>query len=164
MWSNLTALRQFNINLTGQGSVNGPPVDPGRSFDINENTLAGYGQASFRFGDGDTYADGILGLRVVRTQDDINGTQFAPNAAPAPVNFKNSYTDWLPNLNINIHMGRPWVLRLAATKTLTRPTFQQLNPSLHLDQPPGCSPRRKPIASAPDRRQPVPQSASLEQL
>ena len=140
VWSNLTALRQFNINLTGQGSVNGPPVDPGRSFDINETTLAGYGQASFRFGDGDTYADGILGLRVVRTRDDINGTQFAPNAAPAPVNFKNSYTNWLPNLNINIHMGRPWVLRLAATKTLTRPTFQQLNPSLHLDQPTGCSP------------------------
>jgi len=140
VWSNLTAFRQFNINLTGQGSVNGPPVDPGRSFDINEKTLAGYAQASFRVGQGDTYADGILGLRVVRTRDDINGTQFPPNAAPAPVNFKNSYTNWLPNLNINIHMGRPWVLRLAATKTLTRPTFQQLNPSLHLDQPTGCSP------------------------
>jgi TonB-dependent receptor len=138
--NNLTALRQFNIAITGQGSVNGPPVDPSRSFDINEKTLAGYGQADFRFGDGDTYVDGILGLRAVRTTDDINGTQFAPNLAPVPVNFRNHYTNWLPNLNVNIHMGRPWVLRLAATRTITRPTFQQLNPSLHLDQPNGCSP------------------------
>lgn len=140
VWNNLTQLRQFNINLTGQGSVNGPPVDPGRSFDINEKTLAGYAQANFRIGSGDIYADGILGMRVVRTTDDITGTQFPPSGAPTPVTFHNNYTNWLPNLNINTHFGRQWVLRLAATKTLTRPTFQQLNPSLHLDQPTGCSP------------------------
>jgi TonB-dependent receptor len=91
VWSNLTQLRQFNINLTGQGSVNGPPVDPGRSFDINEKTLAGYAQATFRVGGGETYADGILGMRVVRTSDDINGTQFPPTGAPTPVNFRNHY-------------------------------------------------------------------------
>src|SRR6185369_7969250 len=140
VWSNLTQLRQFNIDLTGQGSINGPPVDPGRSFDINEKTLAGYAQANLRLGSGDIYADGILGMRVVRTTDDITGTQFPPSGAPTPVTFHNNYTNWLPNLNINTHFGRQWVLRLAATKTLTRPTFQQLNPSLHLDQPTGCSP------------------------
>ncbi|HEV2594724.1 MAG TPA: TonB-dependent receptor [Sphingomicrobium sp.] len=139
IWSNLVAFRKWNIGLLGYGSADGPPVDPGRSFDINEKTLAGYGQLNFRVGGSDTFADGILGLRVVQTKDDINGTQFAPNLAPSPVNFRNKYTDWLPNLNINVHMGRPWVLRLAATKTITRPTYQELNPSLHLDQPPGCA-------------------------
>jgi TonB-dependent receptor len=140
VWANLDALRQFNIDLLGYGSLDGPPVDPSRSFDINEKTLAGYGQLNFKVGDGDTYADGILGIRVVQTKDAIQGTQFAPGAAPSPVTFNNKYTDWLPNLNINVHIGRPWVLRLAATKTITRPTFQQLNPSLHLDQPPTCDP------------------------
>jgi TonB-dependent receptor len=145
VWNNLTQLRQFNIGITGQGSVNGPPVDPGRSFAINEKTLAGYGQANFRFGEGETYVDGILGLRVVRTSDDINGTQFINRAPPLPtliqpISVSNKYTNWLPNLNLNVHFGRPWVLRLAATRTITRPTFQQLNPSLHLDQPSGCSP------------------------
>ena len=139
IWSNLTAFRQFNINLVGGGSVNGPPVDPGRSFSINEKTLAGYGQLNFRLGEGETYADGILGLRVVQTKDDITGTLFSPGAAPAPVNYHNQYTDWLPNLNVNVHFGRPWVLRLAATKTITRPTYQQLNPSFHLDLPPNCT-------------------------
>lgn len=140
VWNDLRAFRQFNIDLLGFGSLDGPPVDPGRTFDINEKTLAGYGQVNFRVGGGDTYADGILGVRVVQTKDDIGGTQFNSNGTTAPVNFRNRYTNWLPNLNVNVHMGRPWVLRLAATKTITRPTFQQLNPSLHLDQPPVCNP------------------------
>jgi TonB-dependent receptor len=113
-------------------------VDPGRSFNINEKTLAGYGQLNFRVGEGDIYADGILGLRVVQTRDNIQGTQFLPTAPPSPITVNHKYTDWLPNLNINVHIGRPWVLRLAATKTITRPTYQNLNPSLHLDQVPGC--------------------------
>jgi TonB-dependent receptor len=140
VWDNLVAFRQWNIALLGYGSANGPPVDPSRSFDINEKTLAGYGQANFRVGEGDVYADGILGIRVVQTKDDIGGTQFPPNAPPAPVTFRHKYTNWLPNLNVNVHFGRPFVLRLAATKTITRPTFQNLNPSLHLDQAPICQP------------------------
>jgi TonB-dependent receptor len=139
IWDNLVAFRQWNIQLLGYGSANGPPVDPGRSFNINEKTLAGYGQANFRVGEGEVYADGILGVRVVQTRDNIEGTQFSPTAPPSPVNFRNKYTDWLPNLNVNVHFGRPFVLRLAATKTITRPTFQQLNPSFHLDQIPGCA-------------------------
>lgn len=140
VWSDLTAFRQWNIDLLGYGSVNGPPVDPGRSFDINEKTLAGYAQANFRVGTGATYADGILGVRVVRTRDNIQGTLFEPNAPPAPVDYRNQYTNWLPNLNVNVHFGRPWVLRFAATKTMTRPTFQDLNPSLHLDPITACDP------------------------
>ena len=140
VWNNLTELRQFNIDLTGQGSIDGPANDPSRSFDVNEKTLAGYAQANFRFGSGETYADGVIGLRAVRTSDDVQGTQFQPNAPPSPIDFRNKYTSWLPNLNLNIHVGRPWVLRLAATKTVTRPTFQQLNPSLHLSEAGGCTP------------------------
>jgi len=138
IWDNLVAFRQWNIALLGYGSASGPPVDPGRSFDINEKTLAGYAQANFRVGEGDVYADGILGLRVVQTKDDIQGTQFPPNAPASPITVNHKYTNWLPNLNVNVHIGRPWVLRLAATKTITRPTYQQLNPSLHIDQVPGC--------------------------
>ena len=141
LWNNLTAFRQWNIDLLGYGSTSGPPVDPSRTFSINEKTLAGYGQVSFRAGEGDTFADGILGVRVVQTKDNIEGTQFAPGGATSPVNYRNRYTDWLPNLNVNVHIGRPWVLRLAATKTITRPTYQNLNPSLHLDPIPNCTPQ-----------------------
>ena len=35
VWDNLTAFRQFNIGLSGNGSVDGPPIDPARTFRIN---------------------------------------------------------------------------------------------------------------------------------
>ena len=142
VWNNLTELRQFNIDLTGQGSIDGPAIDPSRSFNIAEKSLAGYAQANFKFDAGPTQIDGILGLRAVRTKDDIHG--FARVDLPGggqridPVDFKNSYTDWLPNANLNVRFSPAWQLRLAATKTRTRPTFQQLNPGLALGTPQGC--------------------------
>ena len=59
-----------------------------------------------------------------------------------PVDYKRGYTDWLPNANVNVHFGRDVILRLAATRTRTRPTFQQLNPRLALAPPViGCNPQ-----------------------
>jgi TonB-dependent receptor len=138
VWNNLTELRQFNIDLTGQGSIDGPPIDPARSFAIGEKSLAGYAQANFRFDAGPTQVDGIVGLRAVRTRDDVHGFARVPGGVE-PVDFKNSYTDWLPNANLNVAFSPAWKLRLAVTKTRTRPTFQQLNPGLALGTPVGCS-------------------------
>jgi len=140
IWDNLTAFRQFNINLVGGGSVNGPPTNPARTYSINEKSLAGYGQVNFKFdAGGDTSVDGILGIRAVRSRDTINGT-INQLSGPTPLTIKNSYTDWLPNANLNVRFGPQWTLRLAATKTRTRPRFQDLNPALNLAPPiSGCS-------------------------
>ncbi|HEY0085137.1 MAG TPA: TonB-dependent receptor plug domain-containing protein, partial [Allosphingosinicella sp.] len=40
VWDNLVAFRQFNIGLTGNGSVDGPPTDATRTFNIGEQSLA----------------------------------------------------------------------------------------------------------------------------
>jgi TonB-dependent receptor len=52
----------------------------------------------------------------------------------------NRYTEVLPNLNVNMHFTDQLKLRLAATKTITRPLFEQLNPALVLGQPPCFDP------------------------
>ena len=132
IWSNLTAFRQYNINLVGGGSVNGPATSP--TFQINEKALAGYGQVNFKFEAGPTSIDGIIGLRAVRTIDTLP-TTIISSTGPTAVNLKDRYTDWLPNANLNIHFSREWILRLAATKTRTKPRFQDLNPSLSLGPP-----------------------------
>ena len=139
VWNNLTELRQFNITRTGAGSLDGPPVDPGRTFEINEKSYAGYGQLNYEFQAGDVLIDGSIGLRVVHTKEDIRGTLFT-TTGPQPVDFQNDYTDLLPNLNMRAEIAPGWQLRLAATRTRTRPTFGQLNPALRLDAPPGCTP------------------------
>lgn len=138
VWSNLTQLRQFNIDRSGQGSINGPAVDPGRTFHIDEKAYAAYSQVNYEFAlGGEASVDGQIGLRVVNTKEDIQGTFFTPGG-PQPISFQQQYTDWLPNANMRIRFNRELQLRLAATQTRTRPTFQQLNPALSLD-PPGCS-------------------------
>jgi iron complex outermembrane receptor protein len=138
VWDNLTELRQFNIGLNGQGSVNGPAVEPGRTFNINERAYAAYGQVNYEFQlGGEASIDGEVGIRGVQTKEDIRGTFFA-TTGPQPIAFQQQYTDWLPNANMRIRFNRELQLRLAATQTRTRPTFQQLNPALSLDSPPGC--------------------------
>jgi iron complex outermembrane recepter protein len=85
---------------------------------------------------------GLLGVRWVRTEDQVEGTQFEPGGPPGgePISLTNKYSEWLPNLNVNIQFTPQWQLRLAATQTMTRPQFEQLNPSLNLNAPPGCNP------------------------
>jgi iron complex outermembrane recepter protein len=136
VWNNLMDLRQFDVDNGIAADTNDPAINPTSRFNINEKSYAGYGQVNFKVGEGDTFADGILGMRVVHTKEDIRGFQSTttPPAPPVitPVDFKQAYTDWLPNANVNVHFGRDWMLRLAVTKTRTRPTFQQLNPRLAL--------------------------------
>ncbi len=152
VWANLRELRQFNIDRgipldpnpnRSQNNDDGPPEPvPTRDFSINEKTLAGYAQLKFDF-QGSVPIDGLLGMRVVRTQDQIDGFQRVPNTATAnpddflfePLSFNNRYTNWLPNLNVNMHFTDQVKLRLAATKTMTRPLFEQLNPGFALGTP-----------------------------
>jgi iron complex outermembrane receptor protein len=138
VWDNLTEFRQFNIDLTHSGSVDGPPTDPTRTFRINEKSYAGYAQLNYQFdAGGGVVIDGQLGARVVQTKEDIQGTAFSfPSVVP--VDVQNEYTDFLPNANLRISFTPQLQLRLAATQTRTRPTFAQLNPSLALDPIPGC--------------------------
>jgi TonB-dependent receptor len=138
VWNNLTELRQFNIDLCHCGSVDGPPVDPARTFSVNETSKAAYLQANYEFDlGGEASIDGGIGLRVVSTSEDITGSLPTP-AGTQPLDYRNRYTDWLPNWNMRIRFSPGWQLRLAATETRTRPTFQQLRPSISLDGPPGC--------------------------
>ena len=147
IWDNLRAFRQYNVDLTGQHSTNDPANQASRSFDINEKSLAGYGQLNFNFETpGGIEIGSVLGLRVVRTKDTISGTRTSFQPAPQapilePIEVRNSYTDWLPNANLNIRFSPQWQLRLAATKTRLRPQFEQLNPSFELSPPDlTCSP------------------------
>jgi TonB-dependent receptor len=137
VWDNLTELRQFNIALTNSGSVDGPPDDPARTFNINEKSYAAYGQLNYEFDAGGTPIDGAIGMRVVKTKADIRGNLGTPTGVEE-VDFKNSYTDWLPNASVRARFTPELQLRLAATKTRTRPTFEQLNPALRLAPPPAC--------------------------
>ena len=129
-------LRQFVINrgitcCFGQFTTAPPEPNPTSVYDADEETLAGYAQANLAFGEA---IEAIVGMRAVRTETEITGTANV-NGVNTPVSAGQSYTDWLPNASIRFRMTPELQLRLSATQTRTRPTFEQLNPSASLGAP-----------------------------
>ena len=143
VWDNLTEFRQFNIDRAtalgygNVGSIDGPANDPARTFNINEKSYAAYGQLNYQLDLGAIPVEGALGMRVVKTRADIRGNLQGLSGLEE-IDFQNDYTDWLPNASLRARFTPELQLRLAATKTRTRPTFEQLNPALRLSAPVNC--------------------------
>ncbi len=128
-----------------------PTIQPGRRrltrrspTALNEKTTSAYGQLNYSFGTG-IVVDGTIGLRMVHTKDSLTGSDVQnQNGLPpiiTPVSVENGYTNWLPNANMTIHFLRNLQLRLAATKTRTRPSFAQMSPTTTFGPPnSGCVP------------------------
>jgi len=57
-------------------------------------------------------------------------------AVLGPLHLTDTYTDWLPSLNYRLKLTDSLFLRLAASKTITRPNFNQISPSLTLNANP----------------------------
>lgn len=108
-----------------------PAAGPLGMWRIRERTTAAYLQARFH---ADAAAlEGNAGLRAVRTREAVQGMQSLPSSgALAPIALTHAYLDYLPSLNLRLQLADAWYLRGAASKSLTRPNFDQLSPSLTL--------------------------------
>ncbi|MBN6152259.1 TonB-dependent receptor [Xanthomonas sp. AmX2] len=99
-----------------------------------EKTYAAYGV--LRFGtDGEVPFDGNIGLRVVRTEVSSTGVRTATDAEGGgllPVSAQQTYTDVLPSLNLRWFLRDNLQWRVAASRGISRPTFDKLNPNLSL--------------------------------
>lgn len=94
------------------------------SFDITEKTWAGYIQANI---DGDLLGmpiRGNFGLRAIDTSQTSRG--FLANGTP--LSRSQSYSEILPSLNLVGELSEEFLVRLAASKSLTRPTLTALAP------------------------------------
>jgi len=119
-------------------------VNPLSLFRITEDTLAFYVMPEYSFKLGTIVVDGNIGLRAVNTKDDLGGYQTVTPASESstgkaiigPIEIDKSYTDWLPSFNGRIEFTDKLYLRLAASKTITRPNFSSLSPSLTLNENP----------------------------
>lgn len=118
------------------------------SFGAEEDTLAAYVQADFEGDVAGFRLSGNAGVRAVRTESDVVGQaqqlvlerQGAINVPvlTGPVRdfpFENSYTNILPSLNLRMDIGADLVGRFAYGRSLTRPEFEQLAPSLNVINP-----------------------------
>ena len=112
-----------------------PPDDPSQSFDDREQSYAGYAKANFGFDLGSVPVDGNVGLRIVDTQANMIGNSLVDInnvEVLTPTIVDKDTLDWLPSLNMKFALEDDLLLRLAASQTITHPTFPQLNPGLTL--------------------------------
>ncbi|KQS02226.1 hypothetical protein ASG11_15760 [Sphingomonas sp. Leaf357] len=119
---NLPALRAFFKEPAGTVAF-----DPGQRFRANEKSYAAYAQLKYGFELGGITIDGLAGLRAVKTKLRINTVTDTGNS---------DYTDYLPNGSARVAFNDKLQLRLAYTKTRTRPNFIDLRPFLSLGSPP----------------------------
>lgn len=109
-----------------------PTGNPLSTWVMAEETRSGYIMGRFK---GERLPlEGNLGLRVVRTHEQVSGNQSDPsNGGVLPIRLDNVYTDMLPSVNLRYELAKGLYLRGAASKSLTRPDFNQLSPSLTLN-------------------------------
>jgi TonB-dependent receptor len=96
-------------------------------WDIDEAVMTGYAMAKFQV---PGVFDGSAGVRLSRTEETIHGA--VPGVPPTRITNKTSYEDFLPSLNTRWFIQDDFFLRFSYSKTLTRPQFSDLAPSIAL--------------------------------
>lgn len=115
-------------SLFGLGSL--PAYNPLSTYRLSEKTDAGYLEGMFGI-DSSIPISGNLGVRVVRTRESVRGNQ-SVDGAISPLDKSSHYVDVLPSLNVKANLTDQLQWRFAASKTITRPSFSDLSPSLTL--------------------------------
>ena len=137
-------------NMRGLLGITNPVTfSPQSPYHIKETAKAGYAMLEFANDSGIRF-DGNVGVRYVRT--DIITDSFKTAAGViTPYHQEAGYEDWLPSANLRFKFTDDFFLRLAYSKTLTRPGTQQLSPSLTLVPASGTgsggNPNLKPLRS-----------------
>ncbi|MEO8807334.1 MAG: TonB-dependent receptor [Burkholderiaceae bacterium] len=124
---NPVALRDA-FGITTPLPTTGSPLGVWR---IRERTDAAYSQVGWQ--QPALRLDGQFGLRLVHTRSTVDGSQTVPSTGLiVPITIDTTSTDWLPSASARWRSGGPLQLRAAASRTITRPDFNQLSPSITL--------------------------------
>ncbi|AXA93194.1 TonB-dependent receptor [Massilia sp. YMA4] len=129
--ANLDWLRDPQTSRAALG-LTVPDFDAAQTFDFSEKTRAIYGMADFESEVLGKAVSGNVGVRYVKTRTQ-RGYAVMENGAYVPRQSGTSDDDVLPSLNVRMALNDKLVARVAASKVVTRPNFDQLTPSLSLN-------------------------------
>jgi iron complex outermembrane recepter protein len=105
-----------------------------QSYAVGERIWAAYGRFDFTLDVNGAPVTGNFGVRYLNTRTAVDGTTLraatgANGVATTiiePVRFTSSYDDWLPSFNASAELARGLYLRVAASRSLTRPSLSDL--------------------------------------
>ncbi|AVR97491.1 TonB-dependent receptor [Pseudoduganella armeniaca] len=124
--NNTSDLRQA---FTGTTTPN--PEDPLSYYADIEKTQALYGKADIAFDAWSVPVEGSIGLRAVRTEQDLRGNSLINDAIVA-ASVKTTGTDYLPNVALRAKLRGDLQARFNWVKATQRPAFADFNPGLVL--------------------------------
>ncbi|MEO8300210.1 MAG: TonB-dependent receptor [Rhizomicrobium sp.] len=126
LWNNVEKIRNL-YGLTGER-----PDVPSATFIVNEVTQSTYIKANYGFDIWNIPIDGNVGVRYVDTQ--LTEQAYKTDTSTGVITFtpttaRKGTTDLLPSFNLRATLDDGLFLRFSASKTVTRPSFSQLNPA-----------------------------------
>lgn len=122
---------------------------PGDLNHQTEKTYAVYAIADYEGELGGVRIDGGLGVRLVKTDATSVGTQFNADGTAAPISVAQSYTRALPSFNLRARFTDKLQARLAFSKSIARPNFDQLSTNVNVGRPDEVDPETlRPSASS----------------
>lgn len=100
------------------------------SYEVGERILAAYGRLDFATSVLGRSATGNVGVRAALTRTDVAGSLLGVSAAGEidvkPVRHIGDHAVMLPSANLAIALDDRWRLRLAASRSITRPSLADL--------------------------------------
>ncbi len=104
-------------------------VDGRQRNAVSETDLSGFLQLDYDMTLFGNPLRGNVGVRVARTEVTGNGNVGGTDGSLGiPVRATNTYTDWLPSLNAVYEPMPGFLIRFAASKTISRPQLSSLTP------------------------------------
>jgi iron complex outermembrane receptor protein len=113
-------------------------LDPASFFENKEKNYAFYGKSKVGFDLGQFPVEGVLGVRVTKTDSDVNANNSVGDSL-VPTTKETSNTEVLPSANFKVTLRKDLMGRFAYSKTMTRPDFGQLNPATAYIKPNGTT-------------------------
>ncbi|HMI19944.1 MAG TPA: TonB-dependent receptor [Sphingomonas sp.] len=92
---------------------------------VGEKTAEGYGKLAFE-SSGSLPINGSIGIRVEHVRTHSSGYQQDGSGVISPISVTNSYTEYLPSLNLTAHLTENQQLRVGASIGISRPPLEAL--------------------------------------
>lgn len=133
----------FLLSDAGQDALRGyvrlptgrPAFQRDRQFNAREETWSGYAQLGYEIPVGAAVIDGIVGGRYVRTDRTITTFRASGSGTAltfTPVSANTTDNDFLPTATARLKFDNGLQARLGYTRSIRRPEFSDLNPSVTL--------------------------------
>ena len=138
--------------LDALSPVYGGSLNPNGGVNSDDEKIwGGYAQSTWKFRIGGMDAGLVAGVRFEHTTEDAVSLQDVPTAivwtsdndfitdfssTPQAVEGHNSYSNFLPSADFQIHLTPNLIGRLSGSRTIARPNFDQLFPSTSVGGPP----------------------------